>query len=149
MMDTALNGIDKIMPKAEQLFGYLSSNGPQVAGTLGAIASVWAGMAAAPKTEQGIQGIAGLFSVGGRKAVGGGAKLFGKVKGFGESMIGNIKDFRANPGLIQSLPVFGWAQNVKNIPTNAKAAMLQEINNSGSLLKVAGAGLGSVFGRAA
>ena len=147
MMDTALNGIDKIMPKAEQLFGYLSSNGPQAAGTLGAIASVWAGMAAAPKIEQGIQGIAGLFSVGGRKAVGGGAKLFGKVKGFGESMIGNIKDFRANPGLIQSLPVFGWAQNVKNIPTNAKAAMLQEINNSGSLLKVAGAGLGSVFGR--
>ncbi len=34
MMDTALNGIDKIMSKAEQLFGYLSSNGPQAAGRL-------------------------------------------------------------------------------------------------------------------
>ena len=147
MMDTALNGIDKIMPKAEQLFGYLSSNGPQVAGALGAIASVWAGMAAAPKIEQGVKGLAGFFSAGGKKTVSGGAKLLGKVKGFGVSMIGNIKDFRANPGLIQSLPIFGWAQNVKNIPVNAKASMLQEINNSGSLLKVLGAGAGSTFGK--
>ena len=147
LMDIALVGIDKFMPKVEQLFNYLSNNGPQVAGTVGAIGSVWAGMVAAPKIEQGMKGITGLFSSGGKKAKSGGSKLFGKVKGFGGSMVNNIKDFRANPGLIQSLPIFGWAQNVKNIPANAKASMLQEINKSGSLLKVAGAGLGSVFGK--
>lgn len=147
LMDIALAGIDKFMPKVEQLFNYLSNNGPQVAGTVGAIGSVWAGMVAAPKIEQGMKGITGLFSSGGKKAKSGGSKLFGKVKGFGGSMVNNIKDFRANPGLIQSLPIFGWAQNVKNIPANAKASMLQEINKSGSLLKVAGAGLGSVFGK--
>lgn len=147
LMDIALAGIDKFMPKVEQLFNYLSNNGPQVAGTVGAIGSVWAGMVAAPKIEQGMKGITGLFSSGGKKAKSGGSKLFGKVKGFGGSMVNNIKDFRANPGLIQSLPIFGWAQNVKNIPANAKASMLQEINKSGSFLKVAGAGLGSVFGK--
>lgn len=147
LMDIALAGIDKFMPKVEQLFNYLSNNGPQVAGTVGAIGSVWAGMVAAPKIEQGMKGITGLFSSSGKKAKSGGSKLFGKVKGFGGSMVNNIKDFRANPGLIQSLPIFGWAQNVKNIPANAKASMLQEINKSGSLLKVAGAGLGSVFGK--
>lgn len=147
LMDIALAGIDKFMPKVEQLFNYLSNNGPQVAGTVGAIGSVWAGMVAAPKIEQGMKGITGLFSSGGKKAKSGSSKLFGKVKEFGGSMVNNIKDFRANPGLIQSLPIFGWAQNVKNIPANAKASMLQEINKSGSLLKVAGAGLGSVFGK--
>lgn len=147
MMDTALAGIDKIMPKVEQLFSYLSDNGSKVAGTVGAIAAAWGGMIAAPKIEKGVKGISGLFAAGGNKVKTGGSKLFGKIKGFGGSMVNNIKDFRANPGLIQSLPVFGWAQNVKNIPANAKASMLQEINKSGSLLKVAGAGIGSVFGK--
>lgn len=147
MMDTALAGIDKIMPKVEQLFSYLSNNGEKVVGTVGAIATAWAGMIAAPKIEKGVEGISGLFAAGGNKVKTGGSKLFGKIKGFGGSMINNIKDFRANQGLAQSLPVFGWAQNVKNIPANAKASMLQEVNKSGSLLKVAGAGLGSVFGK--
>ena len=147
LLPYAKNFLADVMPKVEQLFNYLSNNGPQVAGTVGAIGSVWAGMVAAPKIEQGMKGITGLFSSGGKKAKSGDSKLFGKVKGFGGSMVNNIKDFRANPGLIQSLPIFGWAQNVKNIPANAKASMLQEINKSGSLLKVAGAGLGSVFGK--
>lgn len=147
MMDTALAGIDKIMPKVEQLFSYLSNNGEKVVGTVGAIATAWGSMIAAPKIEKGAKGISGLFAAGGNKAKTGGSKLFGKIKGFGGSMINNIKDFRANPGLVKSLPVFGWAQNVKNIPANAKASMLQEVNKSGSLLKVAGAGLGSVFGK--
>ena len=147
MMDTALAGIDKIMPKVEQLFSYLSNNGEKVVGTVGAIATAWGSMIAAPKIEKGAKGISGLFAAGGNKAKTGGSKLFGKIKGFGGSMINNIKDFRANPGLVKSLPVFGWAQNVKNIPANAKASMLQEVNKSGSLLKVAGAGLSSVFGK--
>lgn len=147
MMDTALAGIDKIMPKVEQLFSYLSNNGEKVVGTVGAIATAWAGMIAAPKIEKGVEGISGLFAAGGNKVKTGGSKLFGKIKGFGGSMINNIKDFRANPGLVKSLPVFGWAQNVKNIPANAKVSMLQEVNKSGSLLKVAGAGLSSVFGK--
>ena len=62
-------------------------------------------------------------------------------------MLAGIKDLRTNPGLIKSLPVFGWAHNVKNIPANAKQAVLNEINSSGSLLKVIGAGAGSVFGK--
>lgn len=147
MMDSALAGIDKIMPKVEQLFSYLSNNGEKVVGTVGAIATAWAGMIAAPKIEKGVKGISGLFATGGNKVKTGGSKLLGKAKGFGGSMINNIKDFRTNPGLIKSLPLFGWAQNVKNIPANAKASMLQEINKSGSLLKVAGAGLSSVFGK--
>lgn len=147
LMDTVLEGIDKIMPKIEALFKYLSQNGPQVAGVASAVATAWGGMIAAPKIETGVKGVASFLSSGIGKAKGGGAKLLGKAKGFGGSMLAGIKDLRANPGLIKSLPVFGWAHNVKNIPTNAKQAVLNEINSSGSLLKVIGAGAGSVFGK--
>lgn len=147
LMDTALAGIDKIMPKIEALFKYLSQNGPQVAGVASAVATAWGGMIAAPKIETGVKGVASFLSSGMGKAKGGGAKLLGKAKGFGGSMLAGIKDLRANPGLIKSLPVFGWAHNVKNIPANAKQAVLNEINSSGSLLKVIGAGAGSVFGK--
>ena len=147
LMDTVLAGIDKIMPKIEALFKYLSQNGPQVAGVASAVAAAWGGMIAAPKIETGVKGVASFLSYGIGKAKGGGAKLLGKAKGFGGSMLAGIKDLRANPGLIKSLPVFGWAHNVKNIPANAKQAVLNEINSSGSLLKVIGAGAGSVFGK--
>ena len=147
LMDTVLAGIDKIMPKIEALFKYLSQNGPQVAGVASAVAAAWGGMIAAPKIESGVKGAASFLSSGMGKAKGGGAKLLGKAKGFGGSMLAGIKDLRANPGLIKSLPVFGWAHNVKNIPANAKQAVLNEINSSGSLLKVIGAGAGSVFGK--
>lgn len=147
LMDTVLEGIDKIMPKIEALFKYLSQNGPQVAGVASAVATAWGGMIATPKIETGVKGVASFLSSGIGKAKGGGAKLLGKAKGFGGSMLAGIKDLRANPGLIKSLPVFGWAHNVKNIPTNAKQAVLNEINSSGSLLKVIGAGAGSVFGK--
>ena len=147
LMDTVLAGIDKIMPKIEALFKYLSQNGPQVAGVASAVATAWGGMIAAPKIETGVKGVASFLSSGIGKAKGGGAKLLGKEKGFGGSMLAGIKDLRANPGLIKSLPVFGWAHNVKNIPANAKQAVLNEINSSGSLLKVIGAGAGSVFGK--
>lgn len=147
LMDTVLEGIDKIMPKIEALFKYMSQNGPQVAGVASAVATAWGGMIAAPKIETGVKGVASFLSSGIGKAKGGGAKLLGKAKGFGGSMLAGIKDLRANPGLIKSLPVFGWAHNVKNIPTNAKQAVLNEINSSGSLLKVIGAGAGSVFGK--
>ena len=147
LMDTVLAGIDKIMPKIEALFKYLSQNGPQVAGVASAVAAAWGGMIAAPKIETGLKGVASFLSSGIGKAKGGGAKLLGKAKGFGGSMLAGIKDLRANPGLIKSLPVFGWAHNVKNIPANAKQAVLNEINSSGSLLKVIGAGAGSVFGK--
>lgn len=147
LMDTVLAGIDKIMPKIEALFKYLSQNGPQVAGVASAVAAAWGGMIAAPKIETGVKGVASFLSSGIGKAKGGGAKLLGKAKGFGGSMLAGIKDLRANPGLIKSLPVFGWAHNVKNIPANAKQAVLNEINSSGSLLKVIGAGAGSVFGK--
>lgn len=147
LMDTALAGIDKIMPKIEALFKYLSENGPQVAGVASAVAAAWGGMIAAPKIETGVKGVASFLSSGMGKAKGGGAKLLGKAKGFGGSMLAGIKDLRANPGLIKSLPIFGWAHNVKNIPANAKQAVLDEINSSGSLLKVIGAGAGSVFGK--
>lgn len=147
LMDTVLAGIDKIMPKIEALFKYLSQNGPQVAGIASAVAAAWGGMIAAPKIESGVKGVASFLSSGMGKAKGGGAKLFGKAKGFGGSMLAGIKDLRANPGLIKSLPAFGWAHNVKNIPANAKQAVLNEINSSGSLLKVIGAGAGSVFGK--
>lgn len=147
LMDTVLAGIDKIMPKIEALFKYLSQNGPQVAGVASAVATAWGGMIAAPKIETGVKGVASFLSSGIGKAKGGGAKLLGKAKGFGGSMLAGIKDLRANPGLIKSLPVFGWAHNVKNIPANAKQAVLNEINSSGSLLKVIGAGAESVFGK--
>lgn len=147
LMDTVLAGIDKIMPKIEALFKCLSQNGPQVAGVASAVAAAWGGMIAAPKIETGVKGVASFLSSGIGKAKGGGAKLLGKAKGFGGSMLAGIKDLRANPGLIKSLPVFGWAHNVKNIPANAKQAVLNEINSSGSLLKVIGAGAGSVFGK--
>lgn len=147
LMDTVLAGIDKIMPKIEALFKYLSQNGPQVAGIASAVAAAWGGMIAAPKIETDVKGVASFLSSGIGKAKGGGAKLLGKAKGFGGSMLEGIKDLRANPGLIKSLPVFGWAHNVKNIPANAKQAVLNEINSSGSLLKVIGAGAGSVFGK--
>lgn len=147
LMDTVLAGIDKIMPKIEALFKYLSQNGPQVAGIASAVAAAWGGMIAAPKIETGVKGVASFLSSGIGKAKRGGAKLLGKAKGFGGSMLAGIKDLRANPGLIKSLPVFGWAHNVKNIPANAKQAVLNEINSSGSLLKVIGAGAGSVFGK--
>lgn len=147
LMDTVLAGIDKIMPKIEALFEYLSQNGPQVAGVASAVAAAWGGMIAAPKIETGVKGVASFLSSGMGKAKGDGAKLLGKAKGFGGSMLAGIKDLRANPGLIKSLPIFGWAHNVKNIPANAKQAVLNEINSSGSLLKVIGAGAGSVFGK--
>lgn len=147
LMDTVLAGIDKIMPKIEALFKYLSQNGPQVAGVASAVAAAWGGMIAAPKIETGVKGVASFLSSGMGKAKGGGAKLLGKAKGFGGSMLAGIKDLRANPGLIKSLPVFGWAHNVKNIPANAKQAVMNEINSSGSLLKAIGAGAGSVFGK--
>ena len=128
LMDTVLAGIDKIMPKIEALFKYLSQNGPQVAGVASAVAAAWGGMIAAPKIESGVKGVASFLSSGMGKAKGGGAKLLGKAKGFGGSMLASIKDFRANPGLFQSLPIFGWAQNVKNIPQNAIQSMMAAAN---------------------
>ena len=147
LMDTVLAGIDKIMPKIEALFKYLSQNGPQVAGVASAVAAAWGGMIAAPKIETGMKGLAGILPSIIGKTKGGGSKLLGKAKSFGGSVLDSVKDIRANPGLIKSLPLFGWAHNVKNIPGNAKKSMWNEINNSGSLLKVAGAGLSSVFGK--
>lgn len=147
LMDTVLAGIDKIMPKIEALFKYLSQNGPQVAGIASAVAAAWGGMIAAPKIETGMKGLAGILPSIIGKTKGGGSKLLGKATSFGGSVLDSVKDIRANPGLIKSLPLFGWAHNVKNIPGNAKKSMWNEINNSGSLLKVAGAGLSSVFGK--
>lgn len=147
LMDTVLEGIDKIMPKIEALFKYLSQNGPQVAGVASAVAAAWGGMIAAPKIETGMKGLAGILPSIIGKTKGGGSKLLGKATSFGGSVLDGVKDIRANPGLIKSLPLFGWAHNVKNIPGNAKKSMWNEINNSGSLLKVAGAGLSSVFGK--
>lgn len=147
LMDTVLAGIDKIMPKIEALFKYLSQNGPQVAGVASAVAAAWGGMVAAPKIETGMKGLAGILPSIIGKTKGGGSKLLGKATSFGGSVLDSVKDIRANPGLIKSLPLFGWAHNVKNIPGNAKKSMWNEINNSGSLLKVAGAGLSSVFGK--
>lgn len=147
LMDTVLTGIDKIMPKIEALFKYLSQNGPQVAGIASAVAAAWGGMIAAPKIETGMKGLAGILPSIIGKTKGSGSKLLGKATSFGGSVLDSVKDIRANPGLIKSLPLFGWAHNVKNIPGNAKKSMWNEINNSGSLLKVAGAGLSSVFGK--
>lgn len=147
LMDTVLAGIDKIMPKIEAMFKYLSQNGPQVAGIASAVAAAWGGMIAAPKIETGMKGLAGILPSIIGKTKGGGSKLLGKATSFGGSVLDSVKDIRANPGLIKSLPLFGWAHNVKNIPGNAKKSMWNEINNSGSLLKVAGAGLSSVFGK--
>lgn len=147
LMDTVLAGIDKIMPKIEALFKYLSQNGPQVAGVASAVAAAWGGMIAAPKIETGMKGLAGILPSIIGKTKGSGSKLLGKATSFGGSVLDSVKDIRANPGLIKSLPLFGWAHNVKNIPGNAKKSMWNEINNSGSLLKVAGAGLSSVFGK--
>lgn len=147
LMDTVLAGIDKIMPKIEALFKYLSQNGPQVAGVASAVAAAWGGMIAAPKIETGMKGLAGILPSIIGKTKGSGSKLLGKAMSFSGSVLDNVKDIRANPGLIKSLPLFGWAHNVKNIPGNAKKSMWNEINNSGSLLKVAGAGLSSVFGK--
>lgn len=147
LMDTVLAGIDKIMPKIEALFKYLSQNGPQVAGIASAVAAAWGGMIAAPKIETGMKGLAGILPSIIGKTKGGGSKLLGKATSFSGSVLDSVKDIRANPGLIKSLPLFGWAHNVKNIPGNAKKSMWNEINNSGSLLKVAGAGLSSVFGK--
>lgn len=147
LMDTVLAGIDKIMPKIEALFKYLSQNGPQVAGVASAVAAAWGGMIAAPKIETGMKGLAGILPSIIGKTKGGRSKLLGKATSFGGSVLDSVKDIRANPGLIKSLPLFGWAHNVKNIPGNAKKSMWNEINNSGSLLKVAGAGLSSVFGK--
>lgn len=140
LMDTVLAGIDKIMPKIEALFKYLSQNGPQVAGIASAVAAAWGGMIAAPKIESGVKGVASFLSSG-----------MGKAKGFGGSMLASIKDFRANPGLFQSLPIFGWAQNVKNIPQNAIQSMMAAANPAGTATatigNVLGAGLGAVFGK--
>jgi TP901 family phage tail tape measure protein len=147
LMDTVLAGIDKIMPKIEALFKYLSQNGPQVAGVASAVAAAWGGMIAAPKIETGMKGLAGILPSIIGKTKGSGSKLLGKAMSFSGSALDSVKDIRANPGLIKSLPLFGWAHNVKNIPGNAKKSMWNEINNSGSLLKVAGAGLSSVFGK--
>lgn len=147
LMDTVLAGIDKIMPKIEALFKYLSQNGPQVAGIASAVAAAWGGMIAAPKIETGMKGLAGILPSIIGKTKGSGSKLLGKATSFGGSVLDSVKDIRANPGLIKSLPLFGWAHNVKNIPGNTKKSMWNEINNSGSLLKVAGAGLSSVFGK--
>lgn len=147
LMDTVLAGIDKIMPKIEALFKYLSQNGPQVAGVASAVAAAWGGMIAAPKIETGMKGLTGILPSIIGKTKGSGSKLLGKAMSFSGSVLDNVKDIRANPGLIKSLPLFGWAHNVKNIPGNAKKSMWNEINNSGSLLKVAGAGLSSVFGK--
>lgn len=147
LIDTVLAGIDKIMPKIEALFKYLSQNGPQVAGVASAVAAAWGGMIAAPKIETGMKGLAGILPSIIGKTKGGGSKLLGKATSFGGSVLDSVKDIRANPGLIKSLPLFGWAHNVKNIPGNAKKSMWNEINNSGSLLKVAGAGISSVFGK--
>lgn len=68
LMDTVLAGIDKIMPKIEALFKYLSQNGPQVAGIASAVAAAWGGMIAAPKIESAIKGLSGLISLPGKSA---------------------------------------------------------------------------------
>lgn len=147
LMDSALQGIDGLMPQVDRLFGYLINNGPEVVNAIGAIAAVWGTMIAAPKIEAGVNGMAGLISAGLGGAKSGGMKLFGKAKGFGGNMLNNAKDILANPGLVQSLPLFGWMHNVKNIPANTRAAVGASINNSGSLVNAIGAGAGAVFGR--
>lgn len=192
LMDTVLEGIDKIMPKIEALFKYLSQNGPQAAGVASAVAAAWGGMIAAPKIESAMKGLSGLISLPGKSATkpGGllakasvlwngakyGAKMgttgtqggrlstlangaFGFISGgvsANKNMKGLLKGNRkSNAKFVNNLlslttgetGPLKWLSNVKSAPKNAKAAMWKEINNSGSLLKVAGAGMGSMFGK--
>lgn len=192
LMDTVLAGIDKIMPKIEALFKYLSQNGPQAAGVASAVAAAWGGMIAAPKIESAMKGLSGLISLPGKSATkpGGllakasvlwngakyGAKMgttgtqggrlstlangaFGFISGgvsANKNMKGLLKGNRkSNAKFVNNLlslttgetGPLKWLSNVKSAPKNAKAAMWKEINNSGSLLKVAGAGMGSMFGK--
>lgn len=192
LMDTMLEGIDKIMPKIEALFKYLSQNGPQVAGVASAVAAAWGGMIAAPKIESAMKGLSGLISLPGKSATkpGGllakasvlwngakyGAKMgttgtqggrlstlangvFGFISGgvsANKNMRGLLKGNRkSNTSFVSDLlslttgetGPLKWLSNVKSAPGNALAAMQKEIGNSGSLLKVLGAGAGSMFGK--
>ncbi len=192
LMDTVLAGIDKIMPKIEALFKYLSQNGPQVAGIASAVAAAWGGMIAAPKIESVMKGLSGLISLPGKSATkpGGllakasvlwngakyGAKMgttgtqggrlstlangvFGFISGgvsANKNMKGLLKGNRkSNTSFVSNLlslttgetGPLKWLSNVKSAPGNALAAMQKEISSSGSLLKVLGAGAGSMFGK--
>lgn len=192
LMDTVLEGIDKIMPKIEALFKYLSQNGPQVAGVASAVAAAWGGMIAAPKIEAAMKGLSGLISLPGKSATkpGGllakasvlwngakyGAKMgatgtqggrlstlangvFGFISGgvsANKNMRGLLKGNRkSNTSFVSDLlslttgetGPLKWLSNVKSAPGNALAAMQKEIGNSGSLLKVLGAGAGSMLGK--
>ncbi len=111
LMDTVLQGIDKIMPKVEQLFKYLQTNGPQVAGAAAAIAAAWGGMIAAPKIETGVKGLAGMLTLGG--------KTFGE--GFGKAKRGVSKPLKWLNNKALSFRL--WENNVTNLPGNTMAAM--------------------------
>lgn len=147
MMDIALQGIDKIMPKVEQLFDYLSNNGQKVAGVVGAIATAWGGMIAAPKIESGVKGIASLFSFGEKSWGAGFAKAKQKAsvipKGFNKKMLA----FR--------LAETNWNNNVSALPQNVQTAMqtadlrgkLQGKGTLGRAFGVAKAGGSALLGK--
>lgn len=147
MMDTALAGIDKLMPKIEQLFGYLSNNGSKVTGTLGAIGTVWAGMAAAPKIETGVKGIAKLFSFGEKSWGAGAAKMGRKVSSPMKWANKKMLAFR--------LAEANWNANVSNLPQNAAtaiqaASLRSRLNGKGAFgqaLDVTRAGASAILGK--
>lgn len=147
MMDTALAGIDRLMPKVEQLFNYLSNNGSKVTGTLGAIGTVWAGMAAAPKIETGVKGISKLFSFGEKSWGAGAAKMGRKV---------SLPMKWANKKMLAfRLAEANWNANVSNLPQNAATAIQAEslksrLNGKGTFgraLDVTRAGASAILGK--
>ena len=147
LMDTVLAGIDKIMPKIEALFKYLSQNGPQVAGVASAVAAAWGGMIAAPKIETGVKGLASFLSFGGKSWGDGASKLGRKASPFLSGLNKKALSFR--------LAEANWNSNVSNIPANAMAAMQaasmrSRLNGKGAFgrtLDIMRAGAGSVFGK--
>lgn len=147
LMDTVLAGIDKIMPKIEALFKYLSQNGPQVAGVASAVAAAWGGMIAAPKIETGVKGLAGMLSLGG--------KSWGDGLGKAKRTASKPMKWLNNKMLAFRLAEANWSGNVVNIPSNMSAAiqaasMRSKLSRKGAFgrtLDIVGAGAGSMFGK--
>lgn len=147
LMDTVLAGIDKIMPKIEALFKYLSQNGPQVAGVASAVAAAWGGMIAAPKIETGVKGLAGMLSLGG--------KSWGDGLGKAKRTASKPMKWLNNKMLAFRLAEANWSGNVANIPSNMSAAiqaasMRSKLSGKGAFgrtLDIVGAGAGSMFGK--
>lgn len=147
LMDTVLAGIDKIMPKIEALFKYLSQNGPQVAGVASAVAAAWGGMIAAPKIETGVKGLAGMLSLGG--------KSWGDGLGKAKRTASKPMKWLNNKMLAFRLAEANWSGNVVNIPSNMSAAiqaasMRSKLSGKGAFgrtLDIVGAGAGSMFGK--